>query len=74
MSKYLLIRRTITEEFEVTDVAADLLMEAEGSVPGEDFYIDLFERHNGSVYGEGLFGDMGNTDVGYELIERDDTD
>lgn len=72
--KRLLIKRTIYETFEITDAAANLAMEAELSVPIEDFYIEMFERHGGSVYGEGLFGDTGMTDVGYEVVEVDDKD
>lgn len=66
----LVLVRTITETFEVSDAAESLYAEAEGSVPPDEFHIDMHERHGGSLYGDELYGNV-DYDHGYELFWRD---
>lgn len=67
-TKVLQLEDTLVETYYVTEKA--LAMVPEGA-NRDDFLIDLFEQHAGSVYCDELFCNDANPSVGREVLEVD---
>lgn len=70
-----IIERTVTERFyyDPEEIARDFNWpEIEGHYRGtfEDFVIETFEQHEGSLFANNYFSDDANPSVGHELVER----
>lgn len=70
-----ILKLTITEEYVISDLAYNMVgtFEDDTVEKTNNRLIELFERHNGSQFGDGIF-DMVDQDNGYEIIERSEDD